>query len=131
MDSEPLSTPPMGFRFLISVQTRLADRLIPVQGDRVKLQQVVLNLILNAVEAMGSVEAGARALSISTEQDHIGVLVVVRDSGPGIDPATARPSATAPGRSTETGSRLRGRPDRPTDRANAIECQGEQWRGGR
>jgi len=71
----------------VSVQTRLADRLSPVQGDRVQLQQVVLNLILNAVEAMGSVEAEPRALLISTEQDHTGVLVAVRDSGPGIDPA--------------------------------------------
>jgi signal transduction histidine kinase len=60
--------------------------LIPIQGDRVQLQQVVLNLILNAVEAMGSVEAGARALSISTEQDHTSVIVAVRDSGPGIAP---------------------------------------------
>jgi len=71
----------------VSVQTRLADGLFPVQGDRVQLQQVVLNLILNAVEAMGSVEAEPRALLISTEQDHTGVLVAVRDSGPGIDPA--------------------------------------------
>jgi PAS domain S-box-containing protein len=70
----------------VSVQTRLADHLIPIQGDRVQLQQVVLNLILNAVEAMGSVEAGARALSISTEQDHTSVIVAVRDSGPGIAP---------------------------------------------
>jgi len=54
--------------------------------DRVQLQQVVLNQILNAVEAMGSVEAGARELLISSEQDHIGVLVAVRDFGPGIDP---------------------------------------------
>jgi signal transduction histidine kinase len=45
----------------------------------------LLNLILNAVEAMGSVEAGPRELLISTEQDHTGVLVAVRDSGPGID----------------------------------------------
>jgi signal transduction histidine kinase len=51
------------------------------------LQQVVLNLILNAIEAMGSVEAEPRDLSISTEQHHTGVLVAVRDSGPGIDPA--------------------------------------------
>jgi len=70
----------------VSVQTQLADALLPVQGDRVQLQQVVLNLILNAVEAMGSVEAGARELLIRTEHDDAGVLVVVRDSGPGIDP---------------------------------------------
>src|SRR5262245_20281078 len=70
----------------VSVQTRLADGLFSVEGDRVQLQQVLLNLILNAAEAMSSVEAGARELLISTEQDHTGVLVAVRDSGPGIDP---------------------------------------------
>jgi signal transduction histidine kinase len=70
----------------VSVQTRLADGLFPVHGDRVQLQQVVLNLTLNAVEAMGSVEAEPRELLISTEQDHTGVLVAVRDSGPGLDP---------------------------------------------
>ena len=70
----------------VSVQTRLAEGLRPIQGDRVQLQQVFLNLILNAVEAMSSVEAGARDLSIGTEQDHNGVVVAVRDSGPGIDP---------------------------------------------
>jgi PAS domain S-box-containing protein len=71
----------------VSVQTRLAERLFPVEGDRVQLQQVILNLVLNAVEAMSSVEAGPRELLISTEQTHgNGVLVTVRDSGPGIDP---------------------------------------------
>jgi PAS domain S-box-containing protein len=70
----------------VSVETRLARGLLPVQGDRVQLQQVVLNLILNAVEAMSSIEPGARELLISTEQDSTGVLVAVRDSGPGIDP---------------------------------------------
>jgi signal transduction histidine kinase len=51
------------------------------------VQQVVLNLILNAIEAMGSVEAGARELLISTEQSQTNdILVAVRDSGPGIDP---------------------------------------------
>ena len=71
----------------VSVQTRLAEGLAPVQGDRVQLQQVVLNLILNAVEAMSTVEAGPRELLISTEQTQTGgVLVSVRDSGPGIDP---------------------------------------------
>jgi PAS domain S-box-containing protein len=70
----------------VSVQTRLADGLLPVQGDRVQLQQVVLNLILNAVEAMSSVETGARELLICTEQENMGALVAVHDCGPGIDP---------------------------------------------
>jgi len=70
----------------VSIEARLADGLLPIQGDRVQLQQVVLNLMLNAIEAMGTVEAGPRELLISTEQDRAGVLVAVRDSGPGIDP---------------------------------------------
>jgi signal transduction histidine kinase len=71
----------------ISVQTRPGEGVPPVQGDRVQVQQVVLNLILNAIEAMGSVETEARELSISTEQMLTnGALVAVRDSGPGIDP---------------------------------------------
>src|SRR5260221_286150 len=53
----------------VSVQSLLSEGLAPVQGDRVQLQQVVLNLILNAVEAMGSVEPGPRELLISTEQN--------------------------------------------------------------
>ena len=71
----------------VSVQTRLSEGLFPVHGDRVQLQQVVLNLLLNAVEAMGAVEAAPRELLISTKQDHTGLLVAVRDSGPGIDPS--------------------------------------------
>jgi PAS domain S-box-containing protein len=71
----------------ISVSTRLVDGLAPVQGDRVQLQQVLVNLILNAVEAMSSVEDGTRELSIRTEQSEMGeVLVAVNDSGPGVDP---------------------------------------------
>ncbi len=70
----------------VSVRTRLSAGLFPIHGDRIQLQQVVLNLLLNAVEAMGQVEAAPRDLLISTEQDHTSVLVAVRDSGPGIDP---------------------------------------------
>jgi PAS domain S-box-containing protein len=71
----------------VAVQIRLAARLDPVHGDRVQLQQVIVNLILNAVEAMGLVEVRARELSISTEQNSAqGIMVGVHDSGPGIDP---------------------------------------------
>jgi PAS domain S-box-containing protein len=70
----------------VSVQTDLIEGLPHIQADRVQLQQVILNLILNAVEAMSSVEKRVRRLSISTEQHQSGgVLVSVRDSGPGID----------------------------------------------
>jgi signal transduction histidine kinase len=58
-----------------------------IQGDRVQLQQVVLNLILNAVEAMSSVDDARRELSIGTARRGADeILVAVRDSGPGIDP---------------------------------------------
>jgi signal transduction histidine kinase len=71
----------------VSVQIRLSEGLAPVEGDRVQLQQVILNLVLNAAEAMTAVDKGARDLLISSEQSRTnGILVTVRDSGPGIDP---------------------------------------------
>jgi len=71
----------------VSVQTQLAEDLPPIQGDRVQLQQVILNLIINAVEAMRCVSEGARELLIRTGKDASGgVLVVVQDSGPGVSP---------------------------------------------
>jgi C4-dicarboxylate-specific signal transduction histidine kinase len=91
----------------VSVQTRLAEGLVSVLGDRVQLQQVLLNLILNAAEAMGAMEEGARELLISTEEGEAGAVVAVRDSGPGIDPEhlervfdafyTTKPSGTGMG----------------------------------
>jgi signal transduction histidine kinase len=71
----------------VLVQTRLAEGLSPIEGDRGQLQQVILNLILNAVEAMDTAEPGARDLMISSEEARTGVRVAVRDTGPGIDPA--------------------------------------------
>ena len=70
----------------VSVQTRLTDGLPSVFGDRVQLQQVILNLIMNAIEAMGEVTEGSRQLSISTEEAD-GVLVAVSDSGHGLPQA--------------------------------------------
>jgi C4-dicarboxylate-specific signal transduction histidine kinase len=70
----------------ISLQTQLATSSPHVQGDRVQLQQVILNLILNAVEAMNGTAAGQRELLISVgEAESNGVLVAVQDSGPGLD----------------------------------------------
>jgi signal transduction histidine kinase len=74
----------------ISLQTDLATSLPPIEADRVQLQQVILNLVLNAVEAMNRIDDGARELRISTKPDASNnVLVTVRDTGLGLDPKTA------------------------------------------
>jgi len=71
----------------ISLRTQLANDLPLVRGDRVQLQQVILNLIMNAIEAMSGVSEGAQELLINTGKDAPnGVLVAVRDSGSGLDP---------------------------------------------
>lgn len=72
----------------VSVQTDFADGLPLIYGDRVQLQQVILNLIINAIEAMSGVAEIPRALLISTAQAEHGILVAMRDSGPGLDPAS-------------------------------------------
>ena len=62
----------------------------PVFGDRVQLQQVMLNLIMNAIEAMSAVTDRPRVLAISSEPtERGGVLVAVEDTGTGLDPITA------------------------------------------
>jgi C4-dicarboxylate-specific signal transduction histidine kinase len=71
----------------VLLQTQLAEDLPVIQGDRVQLEQVILNLVLNAVEAMSGVSEGSRQLLIRTGKDASGgVLVVVQDSGPGVSP---------------------------------------------
>jgi signal transduction histidine kinase len=74
----------------VALQMELAANLPPVMGDRVQLQQVVVNLILNAIEAMSTVEYRERDLVIRTQRgDGDEVRVAVRDSGIGLDPLRA------------------------------------------
>jgi C4-dicarboxylate-specific signal transduction histidine kinase len=74
----------------VSLRTALAAMDRPVLGDRVQLQQVVLNLILNGVEAMNSVTDRPKVLAISSELIEPGaVQVVIEDTGTGLDPSTA------------------------------------------
>jgi PAS domain S-box-containing protein len=70
----------------VSVGTKLAGGLPTIRADRVQLQQVILNLIINAVEAMRGVHKEDRELLISTRNEPDGVCVEVRDSGPGFAP---------------------------------------------
>jgi PAS domain S-box-containing protein len=70
----------------VSVKTELVEGLPRVQGDRVQLQQVILNLIVNAIEAMSAIDDRPRELTIgSWEDDSSGVVIAVRDSGRGLD----------------------------------------------
>ena len=73
----------------VTLQTEFAAGLPLVEGDRVQLQQVILNLIMNAIEAMSSINEEERELLISTGADASGTVVVrIRDKGPGLDPQT-------------------------------------------
>jgi signal transduction histidine kinase len=91
----------------VSLQTQLATGLPLVLGDRIQLQQVILNLLINGIQAMSEVDEGQRALEVCSEQvsgrysgikpenyersssasaERTHVLITVRDSGPGLDP---------------------------------------------
>jgi signal transduction histidine kinase len=85
------------------VRTQLAEGLPRVQGDRVQLQQVLLNLIINAIEAMRDVGEEERELFISTRNEPDGVSVGVRDSGPGLAPETLEYVLSRPSYTTKPG----------------------------
>jgi PAS domain S-box-containing protein len=73
----------------VLAKTQLSEGLPPILGDRVQLQQVILNLIMNAIEAMSEVAEGPRELLIRTREAEPGsVLVAVSDSGPGLAQAS-------------------------------------------
>jgi C4-dicarboxylate-specific signal transduction histidine kinase len=71
---------------IVSVRLDLSSALPSVLGDRIQVQQVLLNLILNAFDAMSEVEEHARELFIRTNRQNKEVMVVVRDTGAGLDP---------------------------------------------
>ena len=74
----------------IALVARLAEDLSPVRGDRIQVQQVILNLVVNAIEAMSSVEDRRRELVIASAPERKGgLLLAVQDSGTGLDPASA------------------------------------------
>jgi len=76
-------------RHSISVRAELAADLPQVRGDRVQLQQVVINLVMNGIEAMRSFAHPPRELFIKSARNHKGVLIQVQDSGEGLDPLQA------------------------------------------
>jgi C4-dicarboxylate-specific signal transduction histidine kinase len=73
-----------------SLRLQLNDRVPSVKGDKVQLQQVVLNLVMNAIDAMSTITDRRRVLTIQSEVgEDDNVLVVIQDCGPGLDAATA------------------------------------------
>ena len=76
-------------RHHISIRTDLAPDLPKIKADRVQLQQVVLNLMMNGMDAMSGVAGGARDLIISSRTEHSAVVVTVEDCGFGLDAKAA------------------------------------------
>ena len=75
----------------VSIRSELADDLPSVLADRVQLQQVILNLFMNAAEAMLSIPERERLVCVRSEKhDGGGALIAVEDSGPGVEPEDAK-----------------------------------------
>jgi C4-dicarboxylate-specific signal transduction histidine kinase len=73
----------------VSLETALSGGLEPIMGDRVQLQQVILNLIMNGIEAMSAIMRQPRVLRVRSQIDGPGaVLIAIEDSGPGLAPET-------------------------------------------
>ena len=73
----------------ISVRSELIDGLPEVVGERGQLQQALLNLVMNAIDAMSAVTGRERRLTVKSQLDAHGVTIAVEDSGTGIDPSYA------------------------------------------
>jgi PAS domain S-box-containing protein len=74
----------------VALKIELSSHLPLILGDRIQLQQVIINLIMNAIEAMSGVKPAQRELSVASVNENAGgVLVSVRDSGPGLDSTSA------------------------------------------
>ena len=108
----------------ISLRTKLSTDVPLVSGDRIQLQQVILNLILNAIEAMSDVSPQSRELSVSSAKDGPnGALVSVRDSGTGLDGTVAGPALRGllHHQGPRHGNRARGQPnDHPSSRRAVV-----------
>ena len=75
----------------VTLRLELAPALPTLLGDRIQLQQVIINLLVNAMDAMASVDGRPRELAIRSQTRGPGqVLIAVRDTGVGIDPQSAR-----------------------------------------
>jgi len=71
----------------VAFETQLSDDLPLIFADRIQLQQVMLNLMMNAIEAMSGADIGPRELLVrSGTNESRGIIVSVHDSGPGLDP---------------------------------------------
>ncbi|TPM94839.1 ATP-binding protein [Mesorhizobium sp. B2-1-3A] len=70
----------------VVIETELGSKLSSIKGNRIQLQQVIVNLVMNAVEAMDAITTRQRLLSVRANGDSDRIVMEIEDSGPGIDP---------------------------------------------